>query len=310
METSAAETLASFDTGYWTYYALPRDYSDLDYQTYVVQLLTKLAPDDPRFADASKRFARTRRNPRPSSSARPAWARCASGSRSRRPSRSLGCRAVTPAFARRRLDTLAWPEPKRPGSMPSSHAVDRAGNQCAFEALPIVRRRAAAPAASRAEQPARRRPRRRSWSPQLDDPAQGRSREARTACVRVGIAWPAAAAVPDPGLIAALQRVPGPEVIAELARAPCRPTTPAARHLPSTRRRSRSRRRTCSSSILTPGAERRRLARVRRRAAAVRDAVHAGLARRRGRRADRRRGRPEGDVAALGRALGGVAAGR
>ena len=37
MQRAAAATLASFDTGYWTYYALPNDPSPVDYQEYVVQ---------------------------------------------------------------------------------------------------------------------------------------------------------------------------------------------------------------------------------------------------------------------------------
>ena len=44
MQRAAAATLPSFDTGYWTYYSLPREPSPLDYQQYVVQLLKKLAP--------------------------------------------------------------------------------------------------------------------------------------------------------------------------------------------------------------------------------------------------------------------------
>ena len=57
MQRAAAATLPSFDTGYWTYYSLPHETSPLDYQQFVVQLLKKLAPSDPRFADAATRFA-------------------------------------------------------------------------------------------------------------------------------------------------------------------------------------------------------------------------------------------------------------
>ena len=56
MQRAAAATLPSFDTGYWTYYSLPHEPSPLDYQQYVVQLLKKLAPSDPRFADAATRI--------------------------------------------------------------------------------------------------------------------------------------------------------------------------------------------------------------------------------------------------------------
>ena len=63
MQRAAAAMLPSFDTGYWTYYSLPHEASPLDYQQYVVQLLKKLAPSDPRFADAATRFAAYQRQP-------------------------------------------------------------------------------------------------------------------------------------------------------------------------------------------------------------------------------------------------------
>src|SRR5882762_1981871 len=53
----SARQLRRFDTGYWSYYALPHDPSPLDYHEYVVQLLKKLASTDRRFADAAVRFA-------------------------------------------------------------------------------------------------------------------------------------------------------------------------------------------------------------------------------------------------------------
>ena len=150
---SAAAMLASFDTGYWTYYALPRDYSDLDYQTYVVQLLTKLAPEDPRFADASKRFATYKKQP-------PAFKLGTAGVGQVRfwLSKPSTVSVTSAAGPSRRLSlgdgwhTLAWPEPKRPGIYAVKlSAVDRAGNQSAFEALPIVR--AVAPADGAAVDP-------------------------------------------------------------------------------------------------------------------------------------------------------------
>ena len=52
-----------FDSGYWTYYALPGDWSPLDYQQYVVQLLKRLAPTDARFASAATRFAAYAKQP-------------------------------------------------------------------------------------------------------------------------------------------------------------------------------------------------------------------------------------------------------
>ena len=150
MQRSAAETLARFDTGYWTYYALPRDYSDLDYQQYVVQLLTKLAPADPRFADASKRFATYEKQP-------PAFKLGTAGVGQVRfwLSKPSTVSVTSAAGPSRRLSlgdgwhTLAWAEPKRPGIYAVKlSAVDRAGNQAAFEALPIVRAIAPAKAAA------------------------------------------------------------------------------------------------------------------------------------------------------------------
>ena len=57
MQSSAAAALPRFDTGYWSYYSLPHEPSPLEYHEYVVQLLKRLAPSDPRFAAAATRFA-------------------------------------------------------------------------------------------------------------------------------------------------------------------------------------------------------------------------------------------------------------
>ena len=63
MQNAAAASLSRFDTGYWSYYALPREPSPPDYHRYVVQLLTKLKTADPRFADAATRFAAYEKEP-------------------------------------------------------------------------------------------------------------------------------------------------------------------------------------------------------------------------------------------------------
>jgi len=63
MQRAAAATLSRFDTGYWSYYALPHDPSPLDYHEYVVQLLQRLKSADPRFADAAVRFAAYEKQP-------------------------------------------------------------------------------------------------------------------------------------------------------------------------------------------------------------------------------------------------------
>ena len=88
--------------------------------------------------------------------------------------------------------------------------MDRAGNSASFEALPIVR-------ASRLRLRGRDEasPRRADGPPAfvvgagVDDPAQGAlAGKLGLRAIRVGVAWPAAATTPDPGLIAALQRAP------------------------------------------------------------------------------------------------------
>ena len=63
MQHAATALLPAFDTGYWTYYALPGRVSPLLYQDYVVDLLRKLSPVDPRFRAAADRFASYRRQP-------------------------------------------------------------------------------------------------------------------------------------------------------------------------------------------------------------------------------------------------------
>jgi hypothetical protein len=59
LQASAEALLPRFDTGYWSLYSLGGPESPLDYHTYVVSLLKKLAqrnPDDPVWADAAARF--------------------------------------------------------------------------------------------------------------------------------------------------------------------------------------------------------------------------------------------------------------
>src|SRR5262249_50486821 len=56
MEQAAAASVSRFDTGYWTDYSLGGGPSPLSYQRFIVQLLRRLAPDDPRFAQAAADF--------------------------------------------------------------------------------------------------------------------------------------------------------------------------------------------------------------------------------------------------------------
>lgn len=141
LEESAAVTLPRFDTGYWTYYVLPRRLSTLHYQDYVVRLLRRLSAVDPRFAHAAKRFASYRREP-------PAF-KLAPGRNGElrfwlsKPATVAAYSASGPAKRLALLDgwhSLTWPKPARRGIYPVRvSAADWAGNRATFDALPIVR---------------------------------------------------------------------------------------------------------------------------------------------------------------------------
>jgi D-glucuronyl C5-epimerase C-terminus len=217
MQSAAAATLTSFDTGYWTYYALPSDPSPLDYQQYVVQLLHKLATADPRFADAAMRIGLYEKQP-------PAFKLDTGslGALSFWLSKPATVQANSGAGPSRRLTldagwhTFDWGEPKRPGIYPVHvTAVDSTGNKASFDALPIVRvvvakkapakKRsiAAAPPATPAPTPAL------TVGTGLDDVSQGASvLSAGLHVVRVGVTWPSGATTPDPGAVEALQQLP------------------------------------------------------------------------------------------------------
>ena len=228
MQRAAAVTLPRFDTGYWTYYALPYDPSSLDYQRFVVQLLRKLSAADPRFADASTRIASYEKEP-------PAF-RLENGSLGTLRfwlSKPSTVQASTGAGPTRRVTlnagwhTFGWAEPKRPGVYPVHvTAVDATGNTSSFDALPIVR-------VVPAKKPPAKKKRSTSGAPSvpapafavgaaLDDPSQGAAAQQLGLHVaRIGIAWPAGATAPDPGVVAALQQLPpGLGVVLELNASP------------------------------------------------------------------------------------------
>lgn len=141
MEAAAAATVSQFDTGYWTDYSLAGNPAPLSYHRFVVRLLQKLAPFDPRFAEAADRFATYLRQP-------PAFklANAAVGTLRFWLSKPAFVSAWSAAGRSVRLGldggwhTLRWGEPKRAGFY-AVHlsAVDYAGNRASFEALPIVR---------------------------------------------------------------------------------------------------------------------------------------------------------------------------
>ena len=188
MQRAAAATLPSFDTGYWTYYSLPREPSPLDYQQYVVQLLKKLAPTDPRFADAAAQVRRRTSTSRPRSGSTNA----SLGALRFWLSKPATVQVNTAAGPTKRLalgggwHTLAWPEPKRPGIYPVHvTAVDWAANRASFDALPIVRATAAGTATVATTNGRRRRASAGTGfavGAALDDPSQAaRAAEARPA---------------------------------------------------------------------------------------------------------------------------------
>jgi hypothetical protein len=225
MQNAAAATLARFDTGYWSYYALPNDPSPLDYHEYVVQLLQRLKAADPRFAAAAVRFAAYEKQP-------PAFqlAEGSLGALSFWISKPSTVSVVTGAGPSRRVTvdggwhTLSWGVPKRAGAYPIHvNATDSAGNHASFDALPIVRaastipKRAPQSAADATPQPA---PSLRVGAA-LSDPSQATTaQQAGLHVARIDVTWPASATAPDPALIAALQQMAPVKTIVELVASP------------------------------------------------------------------------------------------
>jgi len=225
MQRAAAATLPRFDTGYWSYYALPHDPSPLDYHEYVVQLLQRLKSADPRFADAAVRFAAYEKQP-------PAFqlAPGSLGALSFWISKPSTVSVVTGAGPSRRVSvdggwhTLSWGVPKRAGAYPIHvTATDSAGNHASFDALPIVRasstvpKRATQSALDTSLQPA---PSFRVGAA-LTDPSQAAlAVQAGLHLTRVTVTWPPGATAPDPALVAALQQQAPIATIVELVATP------------------------------------------------------------------------------------------
>ena len=118
MQRAAAATLPSFDTGYWTYYSLPREPSPLDYQQFVVQLLKKLAPSRPTLRRRGDEVRARISTSRPRSGSTNA----SLGALRFWLSKPATVQVNTAAGPTKRLSlgdgwhTVAWPEPKRPAS--------------------------------------------------------------------------------------------------------------------------------------------------------------------------------------------------
>jgi hypothetical protein len=155
MLASAQRLLPRFDTGYWSLYSLAGDESPLEYHTYVIQLLNKLAarhPEGP-WEDFAARFTEYRTQP-PSFRVGPApgtlYPRPADGYKDAAPIRfwlskrsrvtvAANGRATT-AWLSHGSHTLFWsPGSLRPGSyQPTLSAVDLAGNKAALTLPPIT----------------------------------------------------------------------------------------------------------------------------------------------------------------------------
>ncbi|HST17747.1 MAG TPA: D-glucuronyl C5-epimerase family protein [Gaiellaceae bacterium] len=227
MKAAAAATLPRFDTGYWTYYSLPHEPSPLDYQQYVVQLLAKLAPTDPRFAAARTRIAAYAKQPT-------AFMVANGGLGTLRLwlSKPASVQVQSAAGPTRRLSTSGgWVtvgvnEPTHAGVYPVRvTATDWAGNRSSFDALPIVRVAATGSPAKTARKGADAET---TPTPSLavgaalDDPSQAAAaQKLGLRVVRMGVAWPVGSPTPDPSLVSALQRVPaGVGLVVELYASP------------------------------------------------------------------------------------------
>lgn len=217
MEQAAAAAVSRFDTGYWSYYSLAGNPSPLSYQKYVVRLLHKLAPADPRFARAAVRFAEYLQQP-------PAFklANAPVGALRFWLSKPASVSVSTPAGRSVRLTlyggwhTIRWGEPKRSGFYPIAvTAVDWAGNRASFAALPIVRvpSSTSGHGSARARRPAEADP--VTGTPSLsvgvgiDDAGQAAlAGSLGLPLVRLTVAWQPGQTAPDPAVVASLQALP------------------------------------------------------------------------------------------------------
>ena len=215
MEQAAAATLSRFDTGYWSDYSLAGNPSPLSYQKFVIQLLHKLAPADPRFARAEAHFARYLQQP-------PAFklANASVGALRFWLSKPASVSAWTPAGRSVRLTldggwhTFRWGEPKRSGFyFVKVTAVDFAGNRASFSALPIVH----VPGSKRSSKHARRTSAVRSTATTpsfaagvgIDDPGQAAlAGSLGLGLVRLTAVWQPGQTTPDPAVVSSLRALP------------------------------------------------------------------------------------------------------
>ena len=220
LQASSAAMLPLFDTGYWTYYALPNDLSNYHYQAFVVRLLNQLATADKRFADAAARFARYGHEP-PAFRVQPS----SPGTLSFWLSKPATVTAYSPAFPATRLGLgagwhwLTLPTPSASGVYPIElTATDWAGNRSSFEALPIVRVGGTTSASAPGVVASTKTTRLPLYvGAGLDDPMQApRAQKLGLRLVRVTVDWPVGETTPDLALVAALRNLQGSSVLLEL----------------------------------------------------------------------------------------------
>jgi hypothetical protein len=254
MQNATAATLPRFDTGYWSYYALPREPSPPDYHRYVVQLLNRLKSADPRFAAAATRFAGYEKQP-------PAFQLANGGVGQVRfwlskPATVVANTAAGPSKRLSLLDgwhTLAW-SPKRPGVYPVHlTATDWNGNRTELDTLPIVR---VGKGAFAKVAPAN---------------AGDQGPPPLAIANRAAVTWPDAATTPDPALVASLAALPAP-VFLELDAATA-PTTAFAQYAAALAQQLPS----LAYLVVGPAPAAATAAQYAATVAAVRDAVHAVL---------------------------------
>ncbi|MFL5943620.1 MAG: D-glucuronyl C5-epimerase family protein [Gaiellaceae bacterium] len=212
LKQAAVATLPRFDTGYWSYYSLAGVPSPLSYHQFVVQLLRKLAPEDPSFGTEADRFAAYVKEP-------PAFklGNAPVGALHFWLSKPAAVSITTAAGAATRLGlgagwhTLRWRQPKHPGAYGIKvTAIGPAGNRASFAALPLVRVTAGGsqpPASARKVGPA--------TSPAflvgagIDAAAQAAQAQALgLRLVGMAIPWQPGETSPSPGLISSLRGIP------------------------------------------------------------------------------------------------------
>ncbi|HJU35877.1 MAG TPA: D-glucuronyl C5-epimerase family protein [Gaiellaceae bacterium] len=214
LEQAAAATVSRFDTGYWTDYSLGGGPSPLSYQKFIVELLHRLAPEDPRFAEAAARFAAYLREP-------PAFklANAPVGALRFWLSKPATVTVSTPGRTVRLGLHAGWHtvhlhEPKRPGfRRVHVTAVGWAGNRASFDALPIVR----VPKTGRASPLLRRSSGTGGTSgvsplavgAGIDDSGQGAlAASLGLGLVRMTTFWQPGQSAPDPATVASLNGLP------------------------------------------------------------------------------------------------------